>query len=112
MIKSLVKGVINILNPSQKNPQKKEIVSVKETLEWIHCEGEKNYTVIMPPNQEAIQDGDPALMCCVIKHRETGECRLIPYMNIPLLFHRNIEVKTSTHKGQETAYLSYDLPEY
>ena len=82
-----------------------------DTSRWVHLSEENNYKLIVPPASLDPEQGEPALMCTVIKNEISGEVRLIPYYNVPLKLIANQELGVTTRKLRIEKGFCADLEE-
>ena len=93
-------------------PEKPNTPLTLSTPQWQHLNNEQTYKLIVPPEAFDPHNDESALMCTIVKNEETGESRLIPYMNIPVLTRTIIEVHTTSALAEHKQEWEFDIEEH
>jgi len=77
--------------------------------EWEHLHTEKTYRLIVPPEAFSPYADESAFMCTVIQDSHSGESRLIPYINIPIMIRTITEIHTTSAMAEHKQEWEFDL---
>jgi len=79
---------------------------------WQHLSTEQMYKLIIPDEAFNPQSEEAAFMCTVIHNKNTGESRLIPYMNIPIMMRTIVELRPANSMASQTHEWEFDIEDH